>query len=324
MRIISRAVSLLVSAVALTLAPFGLAFASYPERPLRLVVGYPAGGPNDLLARMIGQKITEAWGKQTIIENRPGAGGNIAVEAAARSAPDGYTAVLPGMGYAVNPALYETVPYQFKDLTPVAIVATGPLMLVVHPSFPADSVSELIALAKAKPGELNYASGGNGSSLHLAAELFKLEAGVNIVHVPYKGTNSLIPDLLSGRVPIAFLSPLNASEYVKDGRLRALAVTSRTRAPRWPDTPTVAESGVPNYAMEGWYAVLVPAATPDSVVRTLNTSLVQALKSPEVKDRLETLGIQPVGGTPEEAASFIDGEARKWEKVVKNANIKAD
>ena len=300
------------------------AAAEYPEKPLRLLVPYPAGGPNDTLARMLGQKLTEASGRQTLIENRPGAGGNIAVDAAARAAPDGYTAVLPAMAYAVNPFLYTRVPYRFEDLKAVSIVASGPLILVAHPSLGISSVQELIKLAKTKPGDLSYASGGNGSSLHLAAELFKREAGVEIVHVPYKGTNDLIADLLTGRVPIAFISPLNARELVRDGRLKALAVTTAKRATGWTDVPTVAESGVPGYSVEGWYAVLVPSGTPADAVAGLNRSLNEALAAADVRDRLGSLGIQPVGGTPEEAEAFLKGERAKWQKLVEEAKLKAD
>lgn len=315
------AATLAALAFAASVAP---AAAEYPDKSLRLLVPYPAGGPNDILARMLGQKLTEAWGRQTLIENRPGAGGNIAVDAAARSVPDGYTAVLPAMAYAVNPFLYSRVPYRFEDLKAVSIVASGPLILVAHPSLRLSSVQDLIRFAKAKPGELSYASGGNGSSLHLAAELFKRETGIEMVHVPYKGTNDLIADLLTGRVPIAFISPLNARDLVKDGRLTALAVTTAKRAAGWTDVPTVAESGVPSYSLEGWYALLVPAGTPAEAVAGLNASINQALAAPDIKDRLGALGIQPVGGTSEEAESFLKSEQVKWQRLVDDAKLRAD
>lgn len=298
--------------------------ASYPDHPVRLIVPYPPGGPNDVLARLLGERLTDAWKQQVVVENRAGAGGNIATEAAARSDPDGYTMVLPAMAYAVNPSLYTKVPYAFDDFTAVTIVAKGPLVLVVHPSFEAKSVGELINMAKRAPGKLNFASGGTGSSLHLAPELFKLEAGIDMVHVPYKGTNALLPDLLAGRVPIAFISPLTAEEYVKDGRLRALGVTSKQRAAGWPDVPAIAEAGVPGYEMEAWYALLVPAATPKDVVRQLNTAVAKALASPRISEKLSGLGMTAVGNTPEEAAAYIRNEAAKWAKVARTANIKAD
>jgi tripartite-type tricarboxylate transporter receptor subunit TctC len=216
------------------------------------------------------------------------------------------------------------VPYAFDDFAAVTIVAKGPLVLVVHPQFEAKSVRDLIAMAKAAPGKLNFASGGNGSSLHLAGELFKLEAGIDMVHVPYKGTNALLPDLLAGRVPIAFISPLTAYDYVKDGRLRALGVTSSQRAAGWPDVPTISEAGLSGYEMEAWYALLVPAGTPADVQRQLNTSVAKALASPEISKKLSGLGMAAVGNTPEEASAFVKDEAAKWAKVARAANIKAD
>src|SRR5688572_29582561 len=237
----------------------------FPNRPVRLIVPYPAGGPNDVLARMVGTKLHEGWGQQVVIDNRPGAGGNLAVEVASRAAPDGYTLILPAMAYAVNPYLYSKVPYAFEQFTPVTIVAKGPLVLVVTPNAGINSVKDLMATAKAKPGQLQYASGGNGSSLHLAGELFKYMAGVDILHIPYKGTNDFIPDLLSGRVPISFSSPLIMAGHVKAGRLKALAVTSAKRVSGW-DAPTIAESGLKGYEMDAWYAILVPAGTPQALV----------------------------------------------------------
>jgi len=297
---------------------------TYPSRPLRLIVPYPAGGPNDVLARMVGQKLTEGWKEQVVIDNRPGAGGNLAAEVAARAQPDGYTMILPAMAYAVNPTLYSKVPYRFSDFAPVSIVAKGPLVLVAHPSSGATTVKDLVALAKAKPGTLQYASGGNGSSLHLAGEMFKIAAGVEIVHIPYKGTNDFIPDLLAGRVPLSFSSPLVMAQHVKAGRLRALGVTSAKRSPGWPDTPSIAEAGVPGYDMEAWYAVLVPAAVPRDRVRSLSAAIDAGLRSRDVQDRMAALGVDAVGGTPEQAAAYIDAEARKWSKVLKAAGIRAD
>src|SRR5688572_11208949 len=219
---------------------------AFPNRPVRLIVPYPAGGPNDVLARMVGVKLGEAWGQQVVIDNRPGAGGNLAVEVAGRAAADGYTMILPAMAYAVNPTLYSKVPYTFEQFTPVTIVAKGPLVLVVTPNAGINSVKDLIAIAKAKPGQMQYASGGNGSSLHLAGELFKYMAGVDILHIPYKGTNDFIPDLLSGSVPMSFASRLIMVGHVKAGRLRAIGVTSAKRVAGW-DVPTIAEAGVKGY-----------------------------------------------------------------------------
>ncbi|OGA50920.1 MAG: hypothetical protein A3F74_01155 [Betaproteobacteria bacterium RIFCSPLOWO2_12_FULL_62_58] len=296
----------------------------YPNRPVRLIVPYPPGGPNDVLARMVGGKLAETWSQQVVIDNRAGAGGNLAVEIAARAQADGYTMILHAMAYAVNPSIYSKVPYSFDQFTPVTIVAKGPLVLVVHPSLRVGSVQDLIKLAKTKPGQVNYASGGNGSSPHLAAELFKVAAGVDMVHIPYKGTNDFIPDLLSGRVPIVFSSPLIAKEHVNAGRLKAIGVTSLKRASGWADVPTINEAGVKGFEMDAWYAILVPARTLGPIVAALGQRIAQGLKSRDVHDRLEGLGMEAVGNSPEAAASYIDAEAKKWEKVARAANIRAD
>lgn len=316
---LSLVVSLLASAPLTALAAD-----SFPTRPVRLIVPYPPGGPNDTLGRMVGQKLAEAWGQQVVIDNRSGAGGNLAADIAANAPADGYTMILPAMAYAVNPSIYSKVPYSFSDFTPITIVAQGPLILVVHPSFPVNSVQDLIKLAKSKPGQLNYASGGNGSSLHLAAELFKVAAKVNIVHIPYKGTNALLPDLLAGRVPIAFISPLTARDYVKSGRLKAIGVTSLKRAHGWADVPSINEAGVKGYSMDAWYALLVPDGTPANIVTLLNRATVKGLQSPDVKQTLAGLGMEAVANSSEEAAQYIDKEAKKWAKVAKVAHIHAD
>jgi tripartite-type tricarboxylate transporter receptor subunit TctC len=307
------------------LIPLALSAAdAYPTRPVRLMVPYPAGGPNDVLARMVGAKLTEGWSQQVVIENRPGAGGNLAMELAARAAPDGYTMVLPAMAYAVNPMIYSKVPYTFDQFTPITIVAKGPLVLVVAPAAGLNSVQDLIAAAKAKPGQLQYASGGNGSSLHLAGELFKYMAGVDMLHIPYKGTNDFIPDLLSGRVPISFSSPLVMQPHVKAGRLKALAVTSLKRAPGWTDVPTINEAGVKGYEMDAWYAILAPAGTPQVLVAQMNKHMAHALHAADVQEKLTGLGMQAVANSPAEAVQYIGAEERKWNKVVRAANIRAD
>ena len=296
----------------------------FPNRPTRLIVPYPAGGPNDVLARMVGGKLAEGWGQQVVIDNRPGAGGNLAVEVAARSPADGYTMILPAMAYAVNPTLYSKVPYTFEQFVPVTIVAKGPLVLVVTPNSGINSVKDLVAAAKAKPGTMQYASGGNGSSLHLAGELFKYMAGVDILHIPYKGTNDFIPDLLSGRVPISFSSPLIMQSHVKAGRLKALGMTSAKRSSGWNDIPTIAEAGLKGYEMDAWYAILVPSGTPQPLVSQLNRNIAHAAHAPEVQEKLSSLGMEAVGNSPQEAAKYIAAEAAKWSKVAKAANIRAD
>lgn len=297
---------------------------SYPTRPVHLYVPYPAGGPNDVIARLLGQEMSKSLGQQIVIENRPGGSGNIAIEALGRAPADGYAIALPAMAYATNPSLFSKVGYSFDQFAPVSIVTKGPLVLVAHPSLGVKSVKELIDLAKSKPGKLDYGSGGNGSSLHLAAEMFKQQAGVDIQHIPYKGTNDLISDLLTGRVPIAFLSPLIAKQHVKDGKLLALGVTSPQRSESWPETPTVAEAGVPGYAVEAWYAVIAPKDTPKDVVDALSTEIAKAVQSPAVKEKFAALGNESVGSTAAEAQKYIADEADRWGKVLKAAGIRAD
>jgi len=297
---------------------------TFPERPIHLYVPYPAGGPNDVIARLVGQKLGDNLGQQIVIENRPGGSGNIAVEALARAPADGYTLVLPAIAYAVNPALFSKVGYTFDQFAPVSIVTKGPLVLVVHPSLGVKSVKELIDLARSKPGALDYGSGGNGSSLHLAAEMFKQQAKVDIQHIPYKGTNDLIGDLLTGRVPISFMSPLIAKEHVKQGKLIALGVTSPQRSDSWPETPTIAEAGVPGFAVEAWYAILAPKGTPKPVVDKLSSEIAKAVQAPDVKAKLATLGNESVGSTAAEAEKYIAAEADRWAKLLKAANIRSD
>lgn len=322
--VLSTCLCLVGLAIALLASLMPAGATDYPDRSPHLIVPYPPGGPNDVIARLIGQKLSDAFGQQLVIENRPGGSGNIAVEAAARAAPDGYTMVLPAMAYAVNPSLFSKVSYRFDEFSAVSIVTKGPLVLVVHPSLGVHSVQELIALARQKPGALDYGTGGNGTSLHLAAELFKQQVGIDMQHIPYKGTNDLISDLLSGRVPISFMSPLIARQHVNDGKLIALGVTSPKRSPGWPDTPTIAESGVPGYEMEAWYAVLVPKGTPTPIIDKLSHGIADAVNAGDVKNKLLALGNESVGSTAAEAEAYIAQEAARWEKVLRSANIHAD
>ena len=309
---------------ALLLAGSACAQTNFPERPIHLLVPYPAGGPNDVIARLVANQLEKKFKQQIVVENRAGGSGNIAVVAAARAEHDGYTIVLPAMAYAVNPSLFSKVGYSFDQFAPVSIVTKGPLVLVVHPSLGVKSVKELIAMAKAQPGKINYGSGGNGSSLHLAGEMFKVQLKIDMQHIPYKGTNDLITDLLTGRVPVAFMSPLIAKEHVAQGKLIALGVTSEKRSASWPETPTIAETGVPGYAMEAWYAILAPKGTPKPVVDKLSAAIAEAVKSPEVSSKLATLGNEPVGTTPAEAQSYIDTEAKRWRDVLAAAGIRLD
>jgi len=321
---LSKTLAAAAGAALIALASTASVAADYPVKPLRLLVPYPAGGPNDVLARIVASKLNEGFNQQILVDNRPGAGGNLAAEIASRAQPDGYTFILPAMAYAVNPTLYSKVPYRFDQFIPVTIVAKGPLVLVVHPGAGLNSVKELLVAAKAKPGALQYASGGNGSSLHLAGELFKYVAKVDLLHVPYKGTNDFISDLLAGRVPLSFSSPLIMQPHVKAGRLKALAVTSLKRSSGWPDVPSIAEAGVPGYEMDAWYAILLPAGTPQAVVQTLNGAIAKGLQAPDVRERLAGLGMEAVGDSPASAAKYIAVEEAKWSKVLRAANIRAD
>jgi tripartite-type tricarboxylate transporter receptor subunit TctC len=311
--------------LSLVLAAFAegaaLAAAAYPDRPLHLLVPYPAGGPNDVVARLIADKLPHTLGQQVVVENRAGGNGDIAVIETARAIPDGYTLVLPGIPYAVNPSLYTHVGYSFDQLAPISIVSTGPLVLVVHPSLVVKSVQELIAAAKAQPGRINYGSGAKGTSLHLAAELFKHAANVDLQQIPYVGTNALIPDMLTGRVPVVFISPLIAKQHVAQGSVLALGVTSATRSPAWPDTPTIAEAGLPGYSFETWYAVLAPRGTPKAIIDKLSVAIAEAVKSAEASEKLRSLGNVPVGSTPADAASYIETEAMRWDEIIRAAGI---
>jgi len=314
----------LFAAAALLAAPAASA-SDYPTRPINLIVPYPPGGPNDVIARTLGPEMSQTLGKPMVIENRPGAGGNTATGYVAKSPADGYTVLLPGIPFAVNPFIFDKVPYAISDFKPIAIVAQGPLVLVVHPSTGIKSTAELIAAAKAKPGSIAYASGGTGTSLHLAGELFKRSAGIDMLHVPYKGTGELMADLLAGRTSVAFVSPLIVRQHVESGKLTALGVTSLKPLRGMEQVPTVAQSGpLPGFEAYGWYGLLVPAGTPNDVVDKLSAATAQALKSSAVQDKLFTLGLDIVFTTPAEADAYIKAETAKWSKLVKEANIKVD
>lgn len=296
--------------------------ADYPRRSIRLLVPFAAGGGTDIIARVTAQKVSEAWGQPIIVDNRAGGGGTIAADLAAKSAPDGYTLFLPSISIALAPALYRNLPYNTeRDLAPVILVATQQNLLVVNPSVPAKSVADLIALAKSKPGQIRVATGGAGASDHLATELFRSTAGITLVNVPYKGqvpgTNALMGGEVQMQIsPMASLLPL-----VKSGRLRALAVTGSARARTAPELPTIAEAGLPGYEFYVWYGMLVQAATPAPIVRKINESFNRALTAPDVRDRLEEIGIDPLGGTSAKFAAFLKAEMSKWAKVIKDADI---
>ena len=300
---------------------------NYPSRPIRLVVPYPPGGPLDIMARAIGQKLTEAWNQPVVVDNRPGAGGNIGADLVAKSPADGYTLLMGAVAtHAINPTLYGRLPYDpVKDFAPVALVAQVPNILVVNPSVPVRSVRELIDLARARPGYLNFGSGSTGSTGHLAGELFNTMAGVRMVHIPYKGGAPAMADLLAGQVQLMFDNLANALPNVRAGRLRALAVTTLARSPAMPDLPTIAESGLPGFDLTTWFGLMVPAGTPTEIVSRLNAEIVRALNAKDMRERLEKMGAgPPADNTPAHFAAFIRAEAAKYAKVVRDSGAKVE
>ena len=320
----------LVGAVLLAACGFAAHGASapgvYPDRPLRLIVPFPPGGGNDILARAVGQRLAEAIGQQVVVDNRGGAGGIVGAELAAKSVPDGYTMLLGSLGsLAHNPALRPQLPYDpVRDFAPVILLANSAFILVVNPSLPAKSVAEFIALAKSKPGGLNYASAGQGSSLHLTGEIFKATTGVDIVHVAYKGTAPALTELIAGQVQASFSTMPPALPHVKTGKLRALAVTTSKRALAAPDVPTVAEAGVPGFDVSNWQGIVAPARTPAAIVDKLNRDLAATLKTPAMADLLNAQGLEPAGGTPAQFAAVIRSEVAKYKTVVKTAGIRPE
>jgi tripartite-type tricarboxylate transporter receptor subunit TctC len=314
-----------LAAIAATLA-CSLALAQgYPNKPVRIVVTYPPGGGADLMARLIAPKMGESLGQPVVVENKPGASGQIGAAEVARAAPDGYTIMLDASSFAVNPSLYAKLPYDpAKAFQPLAVLALYPNMLVVTPSYPPRDVKELVALAKAKPGTVAFASSGNGSAQHLAGELFKQKAGVDMTHIPYKGGGPALNDVMGGQVPVFFANIASGLAHVKGGKLRALALTGAKRASSLPDLPTMAEAGIPGYEVYEWNALFAPAGTPAPVVEKLAVAIAKAMQSPEVKERVATLGGEIAGLGPQEAAKFIREQTDLWGKVVKAGNIRVD
>jgi tripartite-type tricarboxylate transporter receptor subunit TctC len=327
-RNVRGALVLLTAVITAIAAPFTFAqgAANYPTKPVRLVVPFPAGGTTDILARAVAQKLSAAWGRQMIVDNRPGAGGNIGSDLVAKSAPDGYTLLMGTVGtHAINPSLYKNMPYDHvKDFAPVILVAGVPNVLVVNPSLPVHSVPELIAYAKANPGKLNFASSGNGTSIHLSGELFKAMTGVEMTHVPYKGSAPALTDLIGGQVQLMFDNLPSSLPFIKAGKLRALAVTSGARAAALPNLPTLAESGLPGFEASSWFGVLAPAGTPRDIVAKLNGAIAGWLASPEAKEKLLAQGAIAAGGAPDDFARHIGAETSKWAKVVKASGAHID
>ncbi len=299
---------------------------AYPAKPIRLIVPFTPGGPTDILARTIGQKLTEAFGPQVIVDNRPGANGNIGAELVVKSPPDGYTLLLASAGIlTVNPSQHSRLPFELtRDLAPVTLAASITNVLVVHPALPVKSVKDFIRLAQSRPGQLSYASSGTGSASHLAMELFKSTARVDILHVPYKGGAPGITDLMGGHVQVMLIGLPGALPPVKAGKLKALAVSNLRRSPAVPKLPTIAESGLPGFEVINWLGVLAPAGTPRDIITKLNQEIVKALRQPDIREKLVSQGFETIDGTPEQFAAYMKSETAKWAKVVKASGAKAD
>ena len=323
--------ALIASAViALGVAWSGRAFAqtgaaSFPDKPIKIVVTFTPGGAPDTLARLLAEKFTAAWGQPVIVDNKPGAGGNPGADFVAKSAPDGYTIVVGTVGtHAINGALYAKMPYDMvKDFAPITLLATTPNMLVINNEVPAKNLKDFIALGK-KEGKMTFASAGSGTSIQVSGELFKTMTGIDMVHIPYKGRATAIPDVLGGRVTMMFDNMPSSLSLVREGKLRALGVTSSTRSPAAPDIPTIAESGLPGFDAVSWFALFAPANTPKPIIDKLQNEVRGILKTPEVSKRLSDNGLDPVGGTPDELAAYQKSEISKWAKVVRDSGAKAD
>ena len=297
----------------------------FPDKPIRFIVPFPPGGGNDILARVLAPKMSEGLGQPVVVDNRPGAGGNIGADLAAKAAPDGYTIVIASNQVTMNPALYARLPFDIeKDFAPIALAASVPMVLVVNPAVPAASVKELIALAKAEPGKLNYSTPGNGTPQHIAFEVFNHAAGIRIAHVPYKGTGPAIADVIGGQVQATFGTLASLEQHVKAGKLRALAVATPKRSQTMPTVPTMAESGVPGYDVSLWYSILAPAGTPAPVLARLSAEIAKALAAPEVRDRLMGQGFEVAYLNPEQMNDLMKRDIARWGKSLKDVGIKLD
>ena len=307
------------------LAPLHAAAQAWPSRPVKLVVPYPPGGPTDIVARVVAERLQAQTGQPFIVDNRPGAGGNLGAEAVARAAPDGYTLLVATTAHAINKSLFKNLTYDVqRDFTPVSLLTQGPLVLVVNPKFPARSVAELIAMARARPDSVSFASSGNGQSTHLSAELFASMAGAPMTHVPYKGSAPALNDVIAGQVPIMFDTMLSAMPHVKAGKLRALAITGAQRSPAAPDVPTIAESGLPGYQAYAWNGLLAPAATPSAVVTRVSEELKTALSQPAVQEKFAAQGFAATWTSPADAAGFVKTEVDKWARTVQQSGAKVE
>jgi tripartite-type tricarboxylate transporter receptor subunit TctC len=312
-------------AAALTCGAAAQEQSAYPKKPIRLIAPFAPGGGTDILARLFGQKMSETLGQPVIVDNRGGAGGTIGTDIAAKAPPDGYTLILVSGSHAINPGLYRKLPYDsVDDFATITQIATSPGILVVNPSLPVNSVKDLIALARAKPGQINYASAGSGTPPHLAGELFKVMAKIDMVHVPYKGNAPAFTDVIGGQVSLIFPTMPSAMPFIRSGRLRPVAVTSARRSPAAPEIPTITESGLPGYEAISWYGILAPARTPPQFVARLHEVLVSAIRAPDMQEKLAAQGLEPVGNTPQQFSAVIRSEIAKWAKVVQASGAKPE
>ncbi len=298
---------------------------AYPSKPVRLILPFPPGGGTDILGRLVAERLATRLGQPVVTDNRGGAGGNLGAEAAARAAPDGYTLLFAATTLAISPSLYAKLNYDpFKDLAPVSLIATVPNVMITHPSVPVRTLQEFIALAKAKPGEMNFGSGGNGTSNHLGGELFNMVAGVKLVHVPYKGVNLAMNDAIAGNVQLVLIGITAAAPQIKAGRLRALAVLAPQRSAALPGVPTAAEAGLPELDVTTWYGLLAPAGTPRPVIARLNAEIARIMHAPDLQERLASMAAEPRTSTPEEFGAYIRQEAARWGEVVRKAGLRAE
>ncbi|MEO7404600.1 MAG: tripartite tricarboxylate transporter substrate binding protein [Burkholderiales bacterium] len=321
----NRALCSVIGFAASLLATAAAAQDVYPSRAIRIVVPFAAGGPSDVLARTLGARLQQAWGQPVVIDNRVGASGIIGADFVAKSAPDGYTLLLAQVGDTISVSLFPKMPYSFeRDFAPITLLGETAFVLVTHPSVPATNLGELIALAKAKPGQLTFGSSGAGAASHLAGELLKSMAQIDMLHVPYKGQAPATTDLLSDRISLMFNNPITSTGHIKANRWRALAVSTATRTKGLPDVPTVAESGLPGFEVGFWLGALAPAGTPRPIIDKLNAEMVRVVRMPDVAEQLGALGVEPIGSRPEEFARTIHSEVERWAKVVKGAGVKPD
>ncbi len=322
----STAVARIVTAVVLIAgAGFATAQQAYPAKPIRFIVPYPPGGATTPLARIVGQKLTESWGQTVIVDNRGGGNTIVGSEALVKSPPDGYSILLVSNTHVINPLLYPHLPYDaVKDFAPVATLTGTELILAVNPQVPANNLQEFIALAKSKPGQLNYASSGSGGAIHLAAELLNIMAGIKMTHIPYKGGGAIMSDLIGGQVQLAFNLPINLVPHIKSGRLKAIAITGAVRLPALPQVPTFTEAGLSGFEVKAWYGVLAPAGTPNGIIDKLSAEIAKILAMPDINEKLVSQGMGPVISTPEQFAALMKAEAAKYARIIKAANIKLE